>query len=112
MFCKQKNIFMKSLNDIITQASTGIKQELYCVDKLIGNSHENMEAAILKIVKAAILETASSNYNMDLLCSYAKEKLQQDFDDSVNDTVALEIANCAKKMGFDELATNMINDLS
>ena len=98
---------MKSLNDIITQASTGIKQELYCVDKLIGNSHENMEAAILKIVKAAILETASSNYNMDLLCSYAKEKLQQDLDDSVNETAALEIIKLTEKIGFKDLAEKM-----
>jgi hypothetical protein len=98
---------MKSLNDIITQTSTGIKQELYCVDKLIGNSHENMEAAILKIVKAAILETASSNYNMDLLCAYAKEKLQQDLDDSVNETAALEIIKLTEKIGFKDLAEKM-----
>jgi hypothetical protein len=98
---------MKSLNDIITHASTGIKQELYCVDKLIGNSHENMEAAILKIVKAAILETASSNYNMDLLCSYAKEKLQQDLDDSVNEIAALEIIKLTEKIGFKDLAEKM-----
>ena len=98
---------MKSLNDIITQASTGIKQELYCVDKLIGNSHENMEAAILKIVKAAILETASSNYNMELLCAYAKEKLQQDLDDSVNETAALEIIKLTEKIGFTDLAEKM-----
>lgn len=98
---------MKSLNDIITQTSTGIKQELYCVDKLIGNSHENMEAAILKIVKAAILETASSNYNMDLLCAYAKEKLQQDLDDSVNEAAALEIIKLTEKIGFKDLAEKM-----
>ena len=98
---------MKSLNEIITQASTNIKQELYCVDKLIGNSHENMESAILKIVKAAILETASSNYNMDLLCSYAKEKLQQDLDDSVNEKAALEIISLTEKIGFKDLAEKM-----
>ena len=98
---------MKSLNDIITQTSTGIKQELYCVDKLIGNSHENMEVAILKIVKAAILETASSNYNMDLLCAYAKEKLQQDLDDSVNEAAALEIIKLTEKIGFKDLAEKM-----
>ncbi len=98
---------MKSLNDIITQTSTGIKQELYCVDKLIGNSHENMEAAILKIVKAAILETASSSYNMDLLCAYAKEKLQQDLDDSVNEKAALEIISLTEKIGFKDLAEKM-----
>ena len=98
---------MKSLNDIITQTSTGIKQELYCVDKLIGNSHENMEAAILKIVKAAILETASGSYNMDLLCAYAKEKLQQDLDDSVNEAAALEIIKLTEKIGFKDLAEKM-----
>lgn len=98
---------MKSLNDIITQTSTVIKQELYCVDKLIGNSHENMEAAILKIVKAAILETASSSYNMDLLCAYAKEKLQQDLDDSVNEAAALEIIKLTEKIGFKDLAEKM-----
>ena len=98
---------MKSLNEIINHASTSIKQELYCVDKVIGNSHENMESAILKIVKAAILETASSNYNMELLCAYAKEKLQQDLDDSVNDTAVLEIISLTEKIGFKDLAEKM-----
>lgn len=103
---------MKSLNDIISQASTSIKQELYCVDRVIGSTHENIEAAILKIVKAAILETASCNYNIELLCEYAEEKLQEDFDDSVNDKVALDVATLAQKMGLNKLATKMINDLS
>lgn len=103
---------MKSLNDIISQASASIKQELYCVDNVIGNDHDNMEAAILKVVKAAILETASSNYNIELLCEYAEEKLQEDFDDSVNDKVALDVATLAQKMGLNKLATKMINDLS
>jgi len=89
---------MKNLNNIILQASTNITKELYCVDKVIGNSHENMEAAILKIVKAAILETASSNENdIVLLCKYAQKKLQQDFDDSVNKKAALEIISLTEK---------------
>jgi hypothetical protein len=98
---------MKTIQAIITESEVKVGVALNSVDTLVGTTHDDLQKLIIKIVKTAILETASSNYNMDLLCAYAKEKLQQDFDDSVNNTAALEIIKLTEKIGFKDLAEKM-----
>ncbi len=102
---------MKTIQSIITESEAKVSFALNSVDTLIGATHEDLQKSIIKIVKAAVFDAANCSQNLELLSYYAKEKLQADFDDAINETAALEIAKLAEKLGFDKLAQEMINDL-
>jgi isocitrate dehydrogenase len=102
---------MKTIQAIITESEAKVGVALNSVDTLVGTTHDDLQKSIVKIVKAAVLDAANCSQNLELLSYYAKEKLQADFDDAINESAAREIAKLAEKLGFEKLAQEMLNDL-